>query len=213
MAIIHINKESLVKKWREFYGEDFSKEYKGLSDSITDEVIIEKEGVIIFKGTEKQLVDFVDDSKNIADCILLDTKYGNISDHMTPGISVETYEEYGLKYGTDSNYDNDDNNLPDGLVRFKEWVCELQFGRYHGNDRIAIELVCHNNGEPIATATVNVPNIDLKENEIIIKDYSENKGILDALITAGIISSPQKHVKTGFVECPICLLLIEPSFK
>ena len=66
MAIIHINKESLVKKWKEFYGEDFSKEYKGLSDSITDEVIIEKEGVIIFKGTEKQLVDFVDDSKNIA---------------------------------------------------------------------------------------------------------------------------------------------------
>ena len=29
MAIIHINKESLVKKWKEFYGEDFSKEYKG----------------------------------------------------------------------------------------------------------------------------------------------------------------------------------------
>ena len=26
MAIIHINKESLVKKWEEFYGEDFSKE-------------------------------------------------------------------------------------------------------------------------------------------------------------------------------------------
>ena len=99
MAIIHINKESLVKKWKEFYREDFSKEYKGLSDSITDEVIIEKEGVIIFRGTQEELTQFVIDAQEIADCILIDVKHDNISEDETPNLAVDTYRNFGFKYG------------------------------------------------------------------------------------------------------------------
>ena len=99
MAIIHINKESLVKKWKEFYGEDFSKEYKGLSDSITDEVIIEKEGVIIFRGNQEELTQFVIDAQEIADCILIDVKHDNISEDETPNLAVDTYRNFGFKYG------------------------------------------------------------------------------------------------------------------
>ena len=99
-------------------------------------------------------------------------------------------------------------------VIFNNVSLDVVFGRYL-NERIAIMLVDNSDVVPevYAYATVNIPEVELNSNEVIIKDYSENKGILDALITAGIISSPQKHVKKGFVECPICLLLIEPSFK
>ena len=214
MAIIHINKESLVKKWKEFYGEDFSKEYKGLSDSITDEVIIEKEGVIIFRCTQEELTQFVIDAQEIANYILLDVEHDNISEDETPNLAVDTYQNFGFKYGKEIDLDE----LPESqngkkLVRFKEWVCELQFGKYHGNHRTAIELVCHNTGELIATATVNVPSIELKENEVIIKDYSENQGMFQALFNAGIVKLNRIDTQSEWVDFHICELLIEPKFE
>ena len=213
MAIIHINKESLEKKWKEFYGEDFSKEYKGLSDSINDEVIIEKEGVIIFRGNQEELTQFVIDAQEIANYILLDVEHDNISEDETPNLAVDTYQNFGFKYGKEINLDE----LPESengkkLVRFKEWICEMKFGRYHGNDRIAIELICHNTGEPIATATVNVPNIPLKENEVIIKDYSENQGMFQALFNAGVVKLNRIDTQSEWVDFHICELLIEPKF-
>lgn len=105
MAIIHINKETLVKKWKEFYGEDFSKEYKGLSDSISDEVIIEKEGVIIFRGTQEELTQFVIDAQEIANYFLLDVTHDNISEDETPNLDVDTYRNFGLKYGEEIDFD------------------------------------------------------------------------------------------------------------
>ena len=213
MAIIHINKESLVKKWKEFYGEDFSKEYKGLSDSISDEVIIEKEGVIIFRGTQEELTQFVIDAQKIANYILLDVEHDNISEDETPNLAVDTYQNFGFKYGKEINL----NELPESqngkkLVRFKEWVCEMQFGKYP-NGRTAIELVDYKTYEPIATATVNVPGIPLKENEIIIKNYSENQGMFQALFNAGIVKLNRIDTQSEWVDFHICELLIEPKFE
>jgi|APSaa5957512576_1039674.scaffolds.fasta_scaffold12820_6 hypothetical protein len=89
------------------------------------------------------------------------------------------------------------------MVKFKQWNCEVEFGEY-SNGRIAIELV---DPEPIAVATVNLPDVVLKDDEVIIKDYSENEGVLDALVEAGYVSKPIDWVRTGFVTCPICKLL------
>lgn len=214
MAIIFINRESLCNKWKEIYGESFYQNYTSLFDSIKDEIIIEKEGVIIFRGTQEELTQFVIDAKEIANYILLDVEHDNISEDETPNLAVDTYQNFGFKYGQEINLDE----LPESqngkkLVRFKEWVCEMQFGRYHGNDRIAIELVCHNSGEPIATATVNVPGIELKENEIIIKDYSENQGIFQALFNAGVVKLNRIDTQSEWVDFHICELLIEPKFE
>jgi hypothetical protein len=108
-------------------------------------------------------------------------------------------------------------------VRFKSWNCRLVFGRYP-NSRIAIQLY---NDEPlkedgytispgtelIATATVNVVDYEkLGKNQVIIKNYSENEGMLEALINANIISKPVGQVKTRFVTVAICDLLVEPVF-
>jgi hypothetical protein len=108
-------------------------------------------------------------------------------------------------------------------IKFKDWNCRLVFGRY-GNGRIAIQLY---NDEPIdeghyiaqpgtsliATATVNVVDCELLgKNQIIIKNYSENEGMLEALVQAKIISTPVGKAKTGFVTVAICDLLVEPVF-
>lgn len=89
------------------------------------------------------------------------------------------------------------------MVKFKQWNCDVEFGNY-SNGRIAISLV---DPEPIAVATVNLPDVVLQHDEVIIKDYSENTGMLDALIESGYVSEPIRMVQTGYVSCPVCKLL------
>jgi len=102
-----------------------------------------------------------------------------------------------------------DNKIKAQEIVFKEWKCKLVFRQY-GNQRIAIELIEVGTNEPIAVATVNLPNIPMKDNEIAIKDYSENETMLDVLISAGVVSKPIREVQTGYVTIPICELLISP---
>jgi len=77
------------------------------------------------------------------------------------------------------------------------------FDKYH-NGRTAIRLV--QNGSPYATATINDDDVDLRDDEVIIKNYSENKGILEALERAGIVSRLYT-IKIGFTEPVVCKLL------
>lgn len=92
-------------------------------------------------------------------------------------------------------------------IKFKEWDCVLQFHKYN-NDRTALMLVDEYDGSPVAVATINIPNEDLGKDEVVIKDYTENEGMLDTLIDAGIISNPVAYIKTGYVNSPICKLLV-----
>jgi hypothetical protein len=95
-------------------------------------------------------------------------------------------------------------------IKFLQWNCKLEFAKYN-NGRTAIQLTEVDTEEPIATATVNIPSESLSEGEVIIKDYSENEGMLKALMEAGIVSSPLRYVKSGFVECPVVFLNINPN--
>ena len=79
------------------------------------------------------------------------------------------------------------------------------------NNRVGLQLVeVHpTGGDPVvAIATVNIPEIPLESDEVIIKDYSENEGMLKALLTAGIVAEPHRFVGSGFVTMPVCRLLI-----
>jgi hypothetical protein len=93
------------------------------------------------------------------------------------------------------------------IIQFKGYVCDLLFQRYY-NGRIAIQLVDHFDHEPIATATCNLPDVELDDDEIIIKNYSENKTMEKVLFEAGVIGPVLRTVPTGFVEVPICKFLI-----
>lgn len=91
-------------------------------------------------------------------------------------------------------------------VEFRQWTCELVFARYE-NDRIAIRLVSED--ETIAMATVNVPCCPLARDEILIKSYSENEGMLEALIDAGVVEPTGVICKVGQAEAHVCRLLID----
>ena len=91
-------------------------------------------------------------------------------------------------------------------VKFKTWNTVTKFACYE-NGRPAILLVDANDESPIATASVNLPDINLAEGLIAIKDYAENEGMLNALMDAGIVSPPVAYIPTGFVTVPVCRLL------
>lgn len=88
-------------------------------------------------------------------------------------------------------------------IKFKQWLYKINTARY-SNKRLAIMLTDTEDGELIATATVNIPEEKIEPDEIIVKDYSENQGMLQALKDAGIVTSVVRYVKTGYVECPVC---------
>lgn len=74
------------------------------------------------------------------------------------------------------------------------------------NGGTALQLVDADDGSPIATASVWIPG--LQGDEIAIKDYSENEGMLAALVASGIVTDPHRFEPSGFVTIPVCRLLI-----
>jgi hypothetical protein len=52
---------------------------------------------------------------------------------------------------------------------------------------------------------VNVPG--LSKEEVGVKDYSENEGMLDFLIGNGIVEKPHRYENSGFVKIPICKIV------
>lgn len=77
---------------------------------------------------------------------------------------------------------------------------------YQGGEHFAIMLDDADTNEPVAVATINIPDEDINKDEVIIKDYSENEGILSTLISAKIISVPVRFTRAG--RYPICKLLL-----
>ncbi|MCU7829551.1 MAG: hypothetical protein KZQ85_10835 [Candidatus Thiodiazotropha sp. (ex Myrtea sp. 'scaly one' KF741663)] len=90
-------------------------------------------------------------------------------------------------------------------VRYKEWDCVVNIAHY-GNGRPAILLETEQ-GLPVATATVNISFFKPAEGEVLIKDYSENEGILDCLADAGILEPTGKELWSGHAKLHICRLL------
>lgn len=93
-------------------------------------------------------------------------------------------------------------------TEFKDFgTCQVRFLRYY-NGRTAI---CLTGVEelPIATATVNVPEVSLQSDEVIIKDYSENEGIFSCLVRANVIEDTGRRIPLGFTEGKIAKLTEE----
>ncbi len=64
----------------------------------------------------------------------------------------------------------------------------------YDNGRLAIMLHDPETFEPIAKVTVNIPEIYLRDDEIIVKDYSENEGMSDWLIENDLIIKTSQHL-------------------
>lgn len=95
-------------------------------------------------------------------------------------------------------------------VRFRDFDCTVQ-KRYYANGRPALLLVDAEDGSPVATATVNLPDVSLGKNQVAIKDWSENEGMLLALTEAGVVKPTGQTVSSGYVAVPVCEL--QPPFR
>tara|TARA_R110002050_G_scaffold38456_4_gene94961 strand:+ start:375 stop:680 length:306 start_codon:yes stop_codon:yes gene_type:complete len=93
---------------------------------------------------------------------------------------------------------------------FFQGEVELVFNKY-GNGRTAILLVDKEDKSPVAVATVNIPDYhDLKDDEVIIKNYSENDGMIETLQEAGVIGPIIKSIPVGYAAGFLHKLLIQP---
>lgn len=81
----------------------------------------------------------------------------------------------------------------------------VQIAKY-GNNRNAIQLTEADTGFPYMTCTVNMPHVTLNSFEVLIKDYSENEGVLKFLVDNNIVTDTGRGEVSGFVVLPICIL-------
>jgi uncharacterized protein YegP (UPF0339 family) len=73
----------------------------------------------------------------------------------------------------------------------------LKGGNY-SNGRQAIKIISLPKGELVTKATINVPDIILEDGEVIIKDYSENEGVLKFLQENNIVGPVLDDLISGF---------------
>lgn len=93
--------------------------------------------------------------------------------------------------------------------KFKKEQIKKAF--YGGNDkRTALQIIDESEGYPevVAIPTVNLPHLALNKDQVFIKNWSENEGVLQDLIEMKVISEPIAEVKTGLVVAYKCKLLI-----
>ena len=87
-------------------------------------------------------------------------------------------------------------------MKHKGKSLRVQYSKY-GNGQNAILLNYASNGQSYKVASVAIDQL-LQSDEVAIKNYSENEGILETLLEGGIIATPHRFVSSGFVQIPIC---------
>ena len=98
-------------------------------------------------------------------------------------------------------------------TRHSKREARLEWARYE-NGRTALRLIDARTREPLLTATVNMPEFRLlAQGETIIKTWSENEGVLQSLIDAGIVEDTDGRIPVGFVKAAVCRWTVEiPEF-
>jgi hypothetical protein len=94
-------------------------------------------------------------------------------------------------------------------IKFNEFNCNIVFDKYQNNNRIAVMLKDVIDNDVVAFASVNLPFEPLENDEVAIKTYSENEGMLKCLIENKVVSQPVRYSKEHGI--PICKLLINTS--
>lgn len=92
-------------------------------------------------------------------------------------------------------------------IMFMGFDCRIVKQKYPSNDQIALQLITKE-GHPVATATSCLVSYPFGSDQTAIKNYSENQGILDALLSAGIIQETGISVQSGYAHYPIVKVLI-----
>ena len=92
-------------------------------------------------------------------------------------------------------------------VEFHGTICTVQRENYT-NGQNCLRLVDSEDGFTFCVASVAIDHeyFDVGENDVIIKNYSENEGILQTLFNAGIIEEPHRAFSYNYVTLYVCKL-------
>jgi hypothetical protein len=96
--------------------------------------------------------------------------------------------------------------------KYKEWTGYLEHCKYQLGG-ICLKLMDSSDGGPIITFTKYVESefgdpYKLQNDELAIKNYSENEGAYTWLIDNNIISPFHRLINNGFAVFPICRLKV-----
>ena len=87
--------------------------------------------------------------------------------------------------------------------------CGFVITEYESNGTMRLDIKSLDEG-PIVTCSVNIRNSPCLEDQIIVKDYSENRGTYDWLEYSGFIKRKIGMVRVGdYAVCPHVLLNME----
>ena len=91
---------------------------------------------------------------------------------------------------------------------FMDIPCEIFIEEYEGNGQAAISLITTETewtvaGEPMATASVCIPDMNFQEGQTALKTWSENEGLYEALVQAGVVKATGRMAYAGNMPCPI----------
>ena len=89
----------------------------------------------------------------------------------------------------------------------RTFAVSIQTGRYPYGGGLFVQLIDEGSSEDYATVSVNAGS-RLADDEFVFKTYSENEGILEELLVAGVVETTGRFVECGFAgQQPICRLL------
>lgn len=76
---------------------------------------------------------------------------------------------------------------------------------FYADGNVSLGAFDLDDGSPWGTLTVNIPETNINANHVWIKDWSENEGVLNALIKSGLVKSlditqPCGHCRAHLVE-------------
>lgn len=94
------------------------------------------------------------------------------------------------------------------FVMVGQELCRPRWSRY-SDGGIALLLV-DVDGAPYAKASVQlhgVAGVTVESDEMIVKSYSENAGMLEALVSAGLVEDTGKRIVSTHVTFPIVRIL------
>lgn len=95
------------------------------------------------------------------------------------------------------------------IVKFKKWTCAVELFRYAYDNSPCIVLLDAEDYSRVAVGTVCADRKGLRQFDVIIKDYSENEGMLEALVDGGVVTSMGAKVPVGHATCPVATLTTE----
>lgn len=89
------------------------------------------------------------------------------------------------------------------MLNSEKLICTISISKR--NNGVSIDLY-ELNGQPYAAATI--PLEGLEKDEVVIKNYSENKGIYEALVQNAVIHEAHKKIQVGLVSgVPVCRMV------